>query len=104
MNTSVSPVPQADDFGGLIEDFMEERRRVVTPAVARAVIWYFGDTNLGVEPGGFVATLIKAITRADSENLEKLRLGFPDYVAAVVAIQREHWGLDWVRSLAREVF
>lgn len=81
----------------------ERKPRALSVMVARSVLWHFGDTNLGIEPGGFEASLIRTISKADMSNLEKLRLGFPEHVEAVRAIQHEHWGLDWVRNRAREV-
>lgn len=76
-------------------------RRVVSLDAARAVLWFFGDRNLGQEPGGFFSTLIHAITRADLENRGRLALGFPEIVAAVAAVKDEPWGLEWLRSIVK---
>jgi hypothetical protein len=40
------------------------------------------------EPGGFVQTLLQAITKADEENLERLRRVYPTYVDELVAATR----------------
>lgn len=80
---------------------MSMTRRAVPLEVARAVLWHFGDTNLGVEPGGFFSALIVAISRADQGNRDKLRASFPRHVIAVVAVQSEPWGLDWLRGLVK---
>lgn len=41
----------------------------------------------GTHPGRFIERLIYAIANADSDNLARLRLGFPEYVDAVRAYQ-----------------
>ena len=41
----------------------------------------------GIAPGSFIRNLIEAIAVADSTNLAKLHLGFPEYVDAVRAYQ-----------------
>lgn len=76
-------------------------RPVITLEVARQVLWHFGDTNLGVEPGGFWQAQLIAMTRADLSNLARLRVAFPEHVAAVTAVKNEPWGLDWLRSIVK---
>jgi len=53
--------------------------------IQRHVLWAF--TMDGVCPGRFIERLIYAIANADSDNLARLRLGFPEYVDAVRAYQ-----------------
>lgn len=53
--------------------------------VQRHVLAAFGRG--GIQPGSFTASLIKTIAIADSDNLARLRLGFPEYVDAVRAYQ-----------------
>lgn len=57
---------------------------LVTPKIALAVLWYFGQPQ-GLEPGHFTQALLEAIGRADLDNRERLRLGFPGHVEAYVA-------------------
>lgn len=78
--------------------------RTVTPVIASHVCHsrLIGDPNIGVDGGHFVNALIEVITVADLSNRELLRGPFPGYVAAVEAVKDTHWGLDWIRELARE--
>lgn len=76
-------------------------RPVVSLDVARSVLWHFGDTNLGVQPGHFVQRLLVLASAADEENLELLRAGWPTYISAWEAVARKPWGLDWLRSLVK---
>lgn len=76
-------------------------RPVISLEVAQHVLWHFGDTNLGVEPGGFWAAQFVAMTRADLSNLARLRVAFPEHVAAVTAVKNEPWGLDWLRNIVK---
>lgn len=80
---------------------MSMTRRAVPLEVARAVLWHYGDTNLGIEPGGFFSALILAISRADPENRDRLRASFPQHVIAVEAVKTQPWGLDWLRGLVK---
>jgi hypothetical protein len=50
--------------------------------VARHWLYYYGDRTNGYRPGSFTAALIECICAADWSNRERLRLGFPEYVAA----------------------
>lgn len=59
-----------------------------------AYVWSYGQA--GYPPGSFVDSLIGAIMNADATNREKLRLAFPEYVAAVEHI-REHGAQEYVR-------
>lgn len=71
---------------------------VVPLEVAQHVLWHFGDRNLGVQPGTFTERLMLTISVADTGNRERLRAAFPEYVHAFVAVSRETWGLEWLRS------
>jgi hypothetical protein len=77
------------------------QRPTISLGVAQAVLWHFGDTNLGVEPGGFWTAQLVAMTRADLTNRAQLALAFPEHVAAVAAVKDEPWGLDWLRGIAK---
>lgn len=67
-------------WGSAYPDY--ELTPVVTKAEARHVLWFFGQDG-GEPPGGFTNSLLLAINRADPANLERVRAGFPGYVAAM---------------------
>ena len=76
-------------------------RPTISLEAAQRVLWAFGDTNLGVEPGGFFSALHVAIQRADTVNRSRLAVAFPEDVAAVTAVKTEPWGLDWLRGIVK---
>ncbi len=51
------------------------------------VLNFFGYTEGTYPAGSFIRSLIDAIMRADTLNMQKLYLGFPEYVDAVKAYQ-----------------
>jgi len=56
--------------------------------VQRAVLGFMGCDPAGYsKPGSFFCSLIDACMRADNDNIERLRLGFPLVVGAVRAYQ-----------------
>jgi hypothetical protein len=71
--------------------------------VAQHTLWHFGDRNLGVQPGTFTERLLLLIAAADSTNRNLLALSYPRYVEAFRAVANEHWGLEWLRNVARGV-
>lgn len=77
----------------------------MTPAisldVARACLWHFGDTNLGIQPGHFVSRLFVLASAADEDNLARLRAGWPMHMAAFEAVKDKPWGLDWLRGIVK---
>ena len=81
--------------------YFKKAKPAVSLVEAKHVLWYFGDRNLGEEPGGFVRRLIDAIAHADQGNREQLAAAFPGYVAAVQASQHEVWGVEWLRSIVK---
>ena len=60
----------------------EERRQA-----AWHVNWYFGNHNLGTEPGHFISGLLNTWNRADKVNGGKLRLAYPVYSEAFAVYQ-----------------
>lgn len=86
---------------GLMTGVAMEARPVITLEVARQVLYHFGDSNLGQQPGHFVQRLLMLVSAADAENFEKLRAGWPEYVAAFEAVARKPWGLDWLRGIVK---
>lgn len=77
-------------------------RPVITLDVARHVLWHFGDTNLGLQPGHFVSRLLVLVSAADEGNLEKLRAGWPERINAWESVARKPWGLDWLRGIVKD--
>lgn len=55
---------------------------IVTKQEARHVLFRYSYEG-GEQGGGFTQSLLRAIEQADPDNLERLRLGFPGYVAAM---------------------
>jgi hypothetical protein len=64
---------------------------LVTPAIARHVLWHFGQPA-GVQPGRFTELLLSAIAIADEENTGLLELTFPGQVRAMRAMSRTTYG------------
>lgn len=79
----------------------ELARKALPIDVVRHVLWHFGDTNLGMEPGHFVSRLLVLASSADPENLAKLAAQWPEYIEAWLAVSRKPWGLDWLRGIAK---
>lgn len=70
----------------------------ITPEVANHVLFHYGHG--GYQAGSFTEQIIKAIDMADPANRDKLALGFPGYVAAVVAIQYDPDGVARLTAIA----
>ncbi|MEV6737936.1 hypothetical protein AB0N14_13775 [Streptomyces sp. NPDC051104] len=66
--------------------------------VAAHVLWHYGHEG-GYQPGGFTEQLLTTIGMADPANLDRLAAGFPDYVAAVAAIQYDPNGVEHLQRL-----
>lgn len=79
----------------------QEVRLTLTLDQARALLHWFGDTNLGIDPGHFVTRLLALISCADDENKEILRGHWPELVYGFEKVQRTPWGLDWVRGIVK---
>lgn len=71
---------------------------VITPQLADHVLWHFGQG--GHEPGHFTTSLLATIGHADSENLERLRVSFPNHVRAFEMGARETYGIDRLMKIA----
>jgi len=69
--------------------------------VAQHVLWHFGDTNLGLQPGGYIEQLFRLMDHADLFNRERLRLAYPEYAEAFFAVKNTHWGLEWLRKMVK---
>ncbi|MFE0650997.1 hypothetical protein ACFVZH_20650 [Streptomyces sp. NPDC059534] len=70
----------------------------ITPEVANHVLFHYGRG--GCQAGSFTEQIIKSIDMADPANRDKLALGFPDYVAAVAAIQYDPDGVANLTAIA----
>lgn len=68
---------------------------------AAHVLFHYGRDG-GYQAGSFTEQLITTIDVADPTNRDKLALGFPDYVAAVVAIQYDPAGVSRLQQIAAE--
>jgi hypothetical protein len=69
-------------------------------SVVREVLWYYGDTDLGIEPDRFTVRLILLLEAADVAQLAKLAELYPELVAAFTA-GHEAWGIEWMRNKAK---
>jgi hypothetical protein len=76
-------------------------RPALSLTVVRHVLWHFGDEVLGQQPGHFVSRLLTLAASADSDNLDRLRNEWPEYIAAFEAVRDTPWGLDWLRGIAK---
>lgn len=55
----------------------------VNPAIARSVLGFRTYSKYGTYPGGFEEALLTAFIKADSQNRERLAIGFPEYDEAL---------------------
>lgn len=69
--------------------------------VARHVLNWFGDTNLGLDGGTYVNRLLALVSCADEVHFEQLRTIEPTYVYAFEAVSRKPWGLEWLRGVVK---
>lgn len=74
---------------------------VISVDVAQAVLWRFGDTNLGVDPGSFVSRLLATLGVADPENREKLRAAFPELVRTWELAACTPFGVETLRAIVK---
>lgn len=67
--------------------------------VAAHVLFHYGREG-GYQAGSFTEQLLTAIGMADPGNTDRLGLGFPEYVAAVTAIQYDPNGVERLQDIA----
>lgn len=79
---------------------MSTETPTIPAETARHVLWHYGCAGGGWQPGSCIESLITTIDRADEDNRDKLALGFPDYVAAVVAAKYDPNGIANLQRLA----
>lgn len=68
---------------------MSSSHGTMTADDARHALWVVGDPR-GWEPGGFTASLLEALGKADRMNRARLWVSFPGLVQAVTLAQTEH--------------
>jgi len=67
--------------------------------VAAHVLFHYGREG-GYQAGSFTTALLSAMGTADPSNLDRLAVGFPEYVAAVTAIQYDPNGIARLQDIA----
>lgn len=72
----------------------------IPPDVAAHVLFHYGRDG-GYQAGSFTTALLTAMGTADPSNLDRLAAGFPDYVAAVTAIQYDPDGVERLQAIVR---
>lgn len=71
----------------------------IPPDVAAHVLFHYGRDG-GYQAGSFTTALLTAMATADPSNLDRLAAGFPEYVAAVTAIQYDPHGVERLQDIA----
>jgi hypothetical protein len=71
----------------------------IPPDVAAHVLFHYGRDG-GYQPGSFTEQLLVTMAMADQSNLGRLAVGFPEYVAAVTAIQNDPAGVERLQDIA----
>ncbi|MFI2349751.1 hypothetical protein ACH492_22390 [Streptomyces sp. NPDC019443] len=77
---------------------MSTETPTIPAETANHVLFHFGYG--GYQAGSCIESLITTIDRADEDNRDKLALGFPEYVAAVVAIKYDPNGVANLQRIA----
>jgi len=67
--------------------------------VAAHVLFHYGREG-GYQAGSFTTSLLTTMGTADPKNLDRLAAGFPEYVAAIAAIQYDPDGVARLQALA----
>lgn len=70
-------------------------------AAAQHALWYFGDRDLGVQPGHFTYRLLHVMAAADLMNRTRLGVAFPLEAGLYRKIAGEVDGLDEVRQFVK---
>lgn len=78
---------------------MPTQTPAITEETARHVLWHYGRPG-GIQPGLGTQRLMQAIDAADLANVERLRLGFPELVAAMLAAKYDRDGIDRLQQTA----
>lgn len=75
-------------------------RITIPPDVAAHVLSHYGHEG-GYQAGSFTTALLTAMGTADPVNLFRLSVGFPEYAAAVTAIQYDPGGVEHLQRIVR---
>lgn len=78
---------------------MNTQTPVITKDTARHVLWHYGRKG-GMQPGRGTESLMVAIDAADMVTVEKLRLGFPELVGAMLAAKNDMDGIARLQKIA----
>jgi hypothetical protein len=77
---------------------------LVSPAIARAVLWFYGHAPLSPSPDAVTVSIIAAVFYAAEANsvdtVERLRSVFPAEVEAVLAVAQGTYGIDRLKRIA----
>ncbi|MFE9949344.1 hypothetical protein ACFYRJ_17635 [Streptomyces sp. NPDC005531] len=73
--------------------------QTITEDTARHVLWHYGSEG-GLQPGNGTQRLMEAIDAADMVNVERLRLGFPELVTAMLAAKNDLDGISRLQQIA----
>ncbi|MFE7566897.1 hypothetical protein ACFU76_08015 [Streptomyces sp. NPDC057539] len=77
---------------------MSDTTPTISPETANHVLYHFGRG--GYQSGTFTQYLIYALTAADMTNKAKLGLAYPDYAAAVIAMEYDPDGAAHLQRIA----
>lgn len=66
---------------------------------ANHVLWFF-DHDEGFEPGSFVQSLLQTMALADTKNMARLTLEYPELGTAMIRARFAPRGLDMLREEA----
>ncbi|MFJ8583679.1 hypothetical protein ACIRD2_03325 [Streptomyces sp. NPDC093595] len=78
---------------------MDTSSPVITAETANHVLFHFGCG--GYQAGSFTTHLLSAFATADEQHFHRLAAAFPEYAAAVAAIQYDPHGVINLRAIAR---
>jgi hypothetical protein len=83
-----------------LENTLSTNSPTIPPDVAAHVLFHYGREG-GYQAGSFTTALLAAMGTADPSNLDRLALGFPEYVAAVTAIQYDPDGVAHLQAIVQ---
>lgn len=79
-----------------------ESQPTITLDIARHTLFWFGDTNLGIDGGHRINRFFDLLSASDQENIDKAATQWPIETAAWLAVARKPWGLDWLRGIVKD--